>query len=82
MNEQYMEMSPMSQYLNTIYLTTIVSYGNLIAHNDFERFFALVIMVFGGLLMTYSISALGQIIVGMDQRSAQFECRLDILNRI
>lgn len=55
------------RYTNSLYWTIVISYGNAFAYNDFERMFGLVIMLFGGFLMTYSISVVGSIVGGMDQ---------------
>lgn len=54
----------------------------MFAYNDFERIFSLTIMILGGMLMTYSISVLGQIMVSMDNSNVAFGERLEILNRI
>ena len=61
---------------------TIISYGTIVAYNDFERVFSLLIMITGGLLMTYSISVLGQIIYSMDEGNAAFEAKVQVLDRI
>ena len=48
---EYEEFSPTRQYLGSLYMATIISYGNVYAYNDFERIFSLAIMILGGLLM-------------------------------
>ena len=78
----YDEYSPTRQYLASLYMTTIISYGNVYALNDFERIFSLAIMIMGGLLMAQGISTLSQIIVSMDHSNARFEQGMEILNRI
>lgn len=47
--------NPTRQYVVSLYYTTVISYGNMHAHNDTERIMSLVIMSLGGMLMTYSI---------------------------
>lgn len=49
--EGYEEYSPTRQYLASLYIASIISYGNVYAYNDFERIFSLAIMILGGLLM-------------------------------
>lgn len=80
--DDYTDFPPSRLYLCGIYYTASISYGNIVAYNDFERFFSLAIMVLGGLLMTYSISVLSQIIVSMDQGNALFQEKVEVLNRL
>ena len=46
-------------YLVGIYYAFSISYGSIVAYNDFERIFGLIIMIGGGVLMGYSISVIG-----------------------
>ena len=55
----YEELPPSRLYFVGVYYTASISYGNIVAFNDFERLFSLAIMILGGFLMTYSISVLG-----------------------
>lgn len=82
-DSDYIDMAPRRQYLLSLYYVTLISYGNGDdLGNDFERGFGLLIMILGGMLMTYSISVLSQIINSLDQNSANYQERLEILNRI
>ena len=75
-------MSWASLYLAAIYLTMIIGYGNTFAYNDFERTFGLVIMIIGGVMMTYSISTVSSIVSSVDAGNAKFQSDMDLLNRI
>ena len=81
-NEEYAEQPPNMQYMSSLYWTIVVSYGNAFAYNDIERVFGLCIMLFGGFLMTYSISVVGSIMQGLDMSNAQIEERMGIVNRL
>lgn len=70
------------RYLAAVYQTTLVSLGEYHAVNGFERFFALVIMLLYGYIMTYSITVLNQIVVSLDQSKARLEEKMEVLDRI
>ena len=78
----YSDFSNARLYLVGVYYTATISYGGIIAYNDFERIFSLFIMIVGGFLMTYSISVIGQIVASMDKGNAAFEEKVEILNNI
>ena len=75
-------MSWASLYLAAIYWTMIIGYGNTFDYNDFERTFGLVIMIIGGVMMTYSISTVSSIVSSVDAGNAKFQSDMDLLNRI
>jgi hypothetical protein len=68
--------------MSSLYWTIVVSYGNAFAYNDIERVFGLFVMLFGGFLMTYSISIVGSLMQGFDMSNAQIEERMGIVNRL
>ena len=65
-----------------LYYTVIISYGNDFAFNSLERFLTMIILTLGAILMAYSISEMGSIVASFHQNSANFEARMEILNRI
>lgn len=82
----YEKLPTETQYLISFYYAittmTTVGYGDISAKNNYERVFAIVIMLLGQVAFTYAISILGQILSSYDNQNAKFQEKVVILNRL
>ena len=83
--EPYFEKD-ISHYMTSFYwaTTTIttVGYGDISAHNDLEMVFCTLVQIIGVSGFAFASSSLTSIITNYDQTNAEYQQKVDILNKI
>ena len=79
---KYVDYTGPRKYLTALYTTVRVSVGEHDALNDTEMIFVLLTMFMGGVVMSYSITVLGEIIKQMSRNDTLFEEKMSVLDRI
>ena len=83
--EPYFEKE-ISYYMTSFYwaTTTIttVGYGDISAHNDLEMVFCTLVQIIGVSGFAFASSSLTSIITNYDQTNAEYQQKVDILNKI
>jgi hypothetical protein len=85
-DNNYENEDNVSLYVNSFYfnLVTIFSigYGDIRSINFYERLFNIVLMIFGVLLYSFTITSLSNIVVKIDKKEKQYNKRVDFLDEI
>lgn len=78
--------TPVELYLTSVYfvITTIttVGYGDMSGGTKQEKFFCIILMLFGVIAFSFSTGSLASILQNYDTTKAQVQEKLEILNRI
>jgi hypothetical protein len=68
-------------YFNLVTIFT-VGYGDITPYNSIERIYNMILMIFGVLLYSFTITSLSNIVVKIEKKEKQYNKRVDFLENI
>jgi hypothetical protein len=81
MDEDNLSLYIRAFYFNLVTIFT-VGYGDITPYNSIERIYNMILMVFGVLLYSFTITSLSNIVVKIEKKEKQFNKRVDFLENI
>jgi hypothetical protein len=75
-----------SIYVSALYFNLVtvfsIGYGDISSVNMYERIFNIILMIFGVLLYSFTITSLSNIVVKIDKKEKQYNKRVDFLDEV